>query len=206
MDGLSAATRRNWTLKGVFSTALLASVVAAALVVLAMILLAEYTETRGRLLLTAVTSGGFSLTGRWAAKLYERSRYRPLPEAGMLLSLLGFILGAIGIWAPPDFDGYWKATAIVSVLAVSLNHICLLLHWEPKGPWIRHVLRGVISATALVALLVALGIILEIKSNLFWWTVVLVAILDVLGSIPALLVGWWVSSRDNQTAFQPEVT
>ena len=186
-----AVTGRIWTAKQVYITALVVSFGASALVVLAMAALGEYTETRGRLLLTALISGGFSVTGLGAATLYDRGRYWPLPAAGMLTSLLGLAMVATGIWATPDSDGYWKATSIISIWAVSLAQVSLLLRAESQRPLARSVRYAAIGAASLLVLILGVAIILEVKSSVFWWSVVLLILAAWAASIAAPVLAWW---------------
>ena len=98
---------------------LLASLVGVAVGVI-MIATLEYTKTRGKLLLTTLLGAGFSLT-MVAATAMPRSGpgpwFRPLAmdAGGVALALM-----VLGLWATPDPDAFWKATAIVTILALGL--------------------------------------------------------------------------------------
>lgn len=186
--------------------ALLASLGAAVLAILAILLLVEFTETRGRLLLTGLTGIGFSLAGLGATGLRRRGRYRSLPEVAMLGEPAAFALLAAGIWATPDSDGFWKATGLVALLAASLGQLCLLLLWEPRGSMARLTLRVGSGAVTLLALLLSLAVLLEIRSNLYWWSVALVALVDIVVSLSALMLAWWSSSPPTQPRLGPGVS
>ena len=100
-----------------FLAGMLGGLGAAVLVIVAMVLLGEYTKTGGRLFLTALILAGFCLSALAPSVLYRRQRFRPLATVGILAAAVGFILVATGIWATPDSDAYWKTAAIASILA-----------------------------------------------------------------------------------------
>jgi ABC-type Na+ efflux pump permease subunit len=127
-----------------------------------------------------------------AARLYEQGKGWLLPAAGILASLVGFTLIAIGLWATPDSDGYWKITAIASILTVSLAQVCWLRWWEWKsypshepGKRARDTLAryswyASVLMVSVLALLASSAIILEIRFGLFWRWVALFAIVNGL--------------------------
>ncbi len=168
---------------------LLASLLAALLVVVAMALLGEYTKTRGRLLLTALSLAGFCLMAVPPSALLQRHRYAPVAAGGLAASCLGFLLLAGGTWATPDSDAYWKATAIAAIAAVSFFHVCWLLLLEPLRPPARLARRVAVGSASLVAVLAGLAIIVEIKAAPYWWAVVVIIVAQVAGGIAAPLLG-----------------
>ena len=164
---------------------LLASLAAAALVVVAMALLGEYTKTRGRLLLTALSLAGFCLLALAPSALAQRDRYAALGVGGLAAACLGFFLVAAGTWATPAADAYWKATGIVSIGAVSGAHLCWLLLLGPRRLPARTAWWTAVVAASLVPVLTGVAIIVEIKAAPFWWVVSLVVIAQVGGGIAA---------------------
>ena len=180
---------------------LLASLATGLLVVVAMVLLGEYTKTRGRFLLTALCLAGFCALALAPAALYQRGRqlgrqhgrYLPVAAAGMTACLLGFVLVATGTWATPDSDSYWKSTAIVSILAVSISHGSWLLVLGPRRSLARTVSWSTIGAASLVAALASLGIILEVKAALFWWAVTILVIVQIVGGVASPALSRWMS-------------
>lgn len=159
---------------------------AAVLVIAAMVLLGEYTKTRGRLFLTALVLAGFCLSALAPSVLHRRRRFQTLATAGMLAAAAGFILVATGIWATPDSDAYWKTAAIASILAWSTFQVSLLLLLVPGRPLVRVVQLVAVAAAALAALLPVLGIILEFKAAPYWWAVFLMVFTALAGSFAAL--------------------
>ena len=152
---------------------MLGALAAALLITVVMVLLGEYTNTRGRLILTALTLAAFCLSAVSPAALHRQGRYQPAALAAVMISALGLSMVTAGIWATPDSDAFWKATAIASILAATTFHGCLLLLWQP-GPGYLRFFRwpGVIAALS-AALMAILGIVLEIILGAMWWAMVL---------------------------------
>ena len=111
---------------------LLASLVAAGLVVVVMAVLGEYTKTQGRLLLTALSLSGFSLLALPPSVLSQGTNYRYSGYASVGIAGGAYLLVAGGIWGTPDSDDYWKAAGIASIGAGSVSHLCWLLLMTPK--------------------------------------------------------------------------
>ena len=167
---------------------LAASLVAALLVVAAMALLGEYTKTRGRLLLTALILAWFCLVAVAPSALQQRRRYPPSGAGGLAAALIGFLLVVGGAWGTPDSDAYWKAAAIVAIVAVSLSHVCWLLLLEPQRPSARIARWTAMGSASLVALLAGSAIILEVKAAPYWWAVTVIIIAQVAGGVAAPLL------------------
>ena len=166
----------------------LASMAAAVLVVLVMVFLGEYTKTRGRLLLTALSLGGFSLLALAPSVLAQRGHYSGVAAGGMLAPFLGFLLVAVGTWATPNSDAFWKAVAILAIAAAALSHFCWLLLLNPKRAPARVARYIALGAAGAVLLLTSLAIIVEIRAAAFWWAVVLLIIAQVGGGLAAPLL------------------
>ena len=174
-----------------FLVVLLASIIAAALVVLAMVLLGEYTKTRGRLLITALYAGGFSLLALAPSVLAQRGRYFQIATGGLLAPFLGFLLVVVGTWATPDPDAFWKAVAISAIVAVLLSYLCWLLLLHPRRWPARIARQTALWAAGTVLLLTSLAIIVEIRAAAFWWTVTLL----IIAQVAAGLVAWALNRR-----------
>ncbi len=157
---------------GVFFAGTLGALSAVVLIIVTMALLGEYTNTRGRLILTALTMAAFCLSAVAPAALHRQGLYRPAALAGLIIPVSGLLMVTAGIWATPDSDAFWKATAIASILSATTFHGSLLLLWQP-GPGYVNYFRwpGVIAALS-AALMAILGIVFEIKLGAFWWTMV----------------------------------
>jgi len=170
-----------------FLSGTLGALVAALLVIVAMVLLGEYTKTRGRLLLTFRDLASFCLSAIPPSALLRRGWLLPVAWTGLVASGAGFVLVATGIWVTPDSDAYWKTTAIVSILAASTLQASWLLLLTPVRSLVLRLLWAVMGVSLLTALLSVAGIIGEIKPAAYWWVVFLLGIAGVVGSL-ALLV------------------
>lgn len=182
---------------------LFASLVAAALVVVAMVLLGEYTKTRGRLLLTALSLSWFCLLALPPSVLAQRARNSLVGSAGLAAAGLGWFLVITGTWATPNSDAYWKAAGIVSIGAASLSHLCWLLLVPPRVSASRVAWWIATGAASLVPLLAGIGIIAEIKTPLFWWAVVILIIAQLGGGAGGVVLNRWASRRSRLFARGP---
>ena len=155
-----------------------------------MAVLGEYTKTRGRFFLTALTLAGFCLAALGPSALLQRGTLPPVACAGLLAPLLAFSLVAVGLWAPPDSDGFWKAAAVASLLAVSLTHVCWMLLLVRRSILISAMAWTSTGGASLMALLSSAGIILEVKAPPYWWAVSLIVIVQLATGIAALVAHW----------------
>ena len=174
---------------------ILGGLAAAVLVVLAMILLGEYTKTRGRWLGTALALSGYCMAALGPVMLHGRGRYRPVATSGMLFSLLGFALLTVGLWGTPNSDGYWKATSVSTLLALALAHVSWMLFLERPIALVSGIARTSALAASLLALLAGVGIIFEVKVVPFLWVVALLGIVQVVTGVAAPITHWWSSLR-----------
>ena len=172
---------------------LLVSLVAAALVVVVMGVLGEYTKTRGRLLLTALSLSGCSLLALAPSVLAQRASYRHWGYAGVGISGVSYLLVTGGIWGTPDSDAYWKAAGIAAIGAGSLSQICWLLLMTPKVFLARTAWLAAGAAAGLVPVAAGIAIIAEIKSASFWWAVVVIVIVQVFAGVSAPILNRWPS-------------
>jgi hypothetical protein len=165
----------------VYAIGFLASLFAALLIVIAIALLGEYTKTRGRLLLSAFILAGFCLTSLGPSTLTVRKTATTFAAAGLIAAAAALGLLMVGLWATPNSDGYWKAAAIVTLLALTLGYSSWTLWRDSPYRSVRRT-AGISAATSLLGTsLACLGIALEIKTPPYWWAFSLVA-------------GWWVVS------------
>ena len=171
-----------------FLVGMLGALVAAFLVIVAMILLGEYTKTRGRLLLTFLVLAPFCLSVIPSSALLQRGRFRSVGWAGLLTSGTGFILVATGIWATPDADTFWKTAGIASIVAASLFVASWLLLNTPIMPFFLRLSWVLMVTTALSTLLSVVGIIGDIKLAAYWWPVMLLLFASALGTLILLAV------------------
>ena len=173
----------------------LGGLAAAALVVLAMLLLGEYTKTRGRWLGTALALSGYCLAALGPVALHGRGRYRAVATSGMLFSPLAFALLTVGLWGTPNSDGYWKATSVFTLLALTLAHVCWMLFLERPIAIVSAMAGGSALGASLLALLAGVGIIFELKVVPFWWVVALIGFGQAVTGVAAPITHWWFSPR-----------
>lgn len=172
----------------VIAAVLLAALAAALIVVLVMAIRGEYTKLQGRLLLTASTLAWSSLVALGPSLLQQRGWYSAVAAAALFSSILGFLLVTGGTWATPGADDFWKAAAIVSVLAVSLSYVCWMLLLRSRAMAVRAASKAAGAAAALSALLAGLAIILEVKSSTFWWVFTVIIIFQITAGLVALVL------------------
>ena len=158
---------------------------------LVMAVLGEYTKTRGRVLLTALSLAGFCLLALPPAVLAGRGRYTGVAAAGVLASGLGFLLVAVGTWGTPNSDGFWKAAGIVSIGAVSGSYTCWVLLLRARRLAARIARWTALGAAGLALILTALAIIVEIREPSFWWAVALLIIAQLAGGLTAAAFHRW---------------
>ena len=168
---------------------MLASLAASALVVLAMVLLGEYTRTRGQVLLTLLVLAACCLATITPAALVRQRRWTSVGAAGMLTAAACFVVVTVGIWATPDPDAFWKAAAIVSVLAAGGFYASLCLLFQTYGRvWPRLLLLAPLGMTSLVLLMSVAGVLYEVTAAPHWWTVVIAVLLAMCGGAALLVV------------------
>ena len=142
----------------------LAMSVLAVLIVLVIILVGEYTKTRGRFLLTALTFEGYffcSLAPVWVA---ERRPESLVAQLGIGAALTALLLLLIGYWGTPDSDAFWKSTAIVTIIAFVLSYLAVV---DADNGRLSRSLHA--KAIALPTVVGCLGIAAGINWPPYWW-------------------------------------
>ena len=172
---------------------LLVSLLAVLAVVGVMVGTLEYTNTRGRLLLTALMTGGYFLTSLLATAMPRTGAGRGLRPAALALAMAALLLLVSGVWLTPDSDGYWKATAIVTLLALGLAGSGLALTGGLNVREVRAFAWPSAALLALLTVLAGLGIGLEVRIPFYWWAFVLLALCWVAVSVAIPLAWYWRS-------------
>ena len=155
-----------------YAIGFIASLLAAVLVVIAMVLLAEYTKTRGRLLLTALVLAAYffsSLGPIWAA---QRRSGSAAPRFAFGAGAAALLLLLTGIWGPPNSDACWKSTAIVTIIGLVLAYVAVveLQQGSLTRPF-------AVKAVALAAIMACIGIAAGVNWPPYWWVFTLVVFL-----------------------------
>lgn len=169
----------------------------AALVGIVTLLTAEFGEIQVKIILTTLLVAGFSITALCHLAVVGRT-LRIVGFVGIAMSALALITGIVLIWGGFDnwnavLENALKAFAVFGVLAVSLAHANLLLLLEQRrNPALRIALFSTVGLIAVLAVLILLPILSDGRigeSELYWRTLGVVAILDVLGTIVLPVVG-----------------
>lgn len=173
--------------KKVFLASLIGSLSLSALIGIVIFLVGDFGETQGKVLLTTLTFGLYSLTGLCSSILYEQKRFQAYSIIAIGISILAFLLSLLGIWSP-DFE-LWRATMLSLVLAVGMAHAALLLRIVPKNAAVRWVIILTnIFIAAVVAMLSLLILFEDIGEDFYFRLLGVFAILDALGTIVSPLM------------------
>ncbi|PKB64592.1 MAG: hypothetical protein BZY80_02380 [SAR202 cluster bacterium Io17-Chloro-G2] len=185
---------------GAFRASAVFGAAAAAVLGLGMLALGHYSAVLGRLLLTALALGLFASLALSPSIVSQRARQRNqtpwLGPAGMAVPVLGFLLAAIGIWATPDSDAFWKSAAIVTILAVGISY-CFWFLAYPAGSSSSagRLAWASMGAAASAGLMASIGVIFEIRLLPWWWVVSLLILVMLVGCVAVPLVRFLAGRR-----------
>ncbi len=159
----------------------LASVMAAALALVVIVVLGEYTKTRGLLLLTAVIVAGYFLLGMW---MWTVTVGRTLPrtwtaQLGLGVTTIAMALMLAAAWAAPGAYALWKVAGALTVLALASTHC----GWLLDGRTPRLLVRAAIGLTALVGVMAVFGIAAGTTASIYWWAFVLLTVLWLVSTV-----------------------
>jgi len=149
----------------------LISSVAAVLIVIAIIVVGEYTKTRGRFLLSALMVEGYffcSLAPIWVT---ERRPESMVSRVAIGAAVMALLLLLIGLWGTPNSDAFWKSTAIVTILALVLAFLAVV---DSEAG--RLSLSVQAKAVGLATLIGCVGIAAGINWPPYWWVFTLAVI------------------------------
>ena len=175
-----------------YSAGCLVSVLTVLLVLALVLAPGEYTKTRGRWLLTALLVGGYCLATLGPAVLARRRRLIALATAGASMAALAFVLLLIGVWGTPDSDGFWKAAAVSTCLAVGLSYAAAALGPDPTPLLARRALRLSAMAGLAGVASAAVGIAFDVRTPPFWWALTLVGL---VWAVAGLALPWAAFSQ-----------
>jgi len=154
----------KWSLKRASLCALIVALVAGALVGVYVLLLGDFGETEGKILLTALSVSYFSVTSVACAAAMEKKRGSLLARVGLAVSVLGFLVLIHGIWGNCwNSEAFGKSVVILTVLSFSFAQLCLLTLLPLTGTT-----RWALSATIVAVFAAAIFILGTI---VFFWTV-----------------------------------
>ena len=158
--------------------------VVAVLIVVTIVVLGEYTKTRGRFLLTALLLDGYfftSLAPAWSAERRPDSRVARL---ALLTAAAAVLVLLTGIWGTPNSDAFWKSAAIITTLGVVLSYAAAV-DAEPG----RLSRSFQVKVSALATAITCVGIAGGISWPPYWWVLTLVVLIWV-ASILVLAVAY----------------
>ena len=154
----------------------LASVVAL-LIVITIIVIGEYTKTRGRFLLTAVVLMAYFFTSMAAAWSASRRPDSRVGQVALLAASAALLTLLTGIWGTPNSDAFWKSAAIITILGL-VSSYAAVVDAEPDRLTRRLSVKVMASATAIACVGIACGI----NWPPYWWVFTL-ATLAWVGSM-----------------------
>ena len=161
---------------------LVASVALSALLGCWALLSGSFGKTQGQVLLTTLTVSGTSILAMACAPAWDRRSLRPLPQAGIALSIVTAALLLTAIWGEVEGITFWKTVGTLSILSVSASHASLvsLASLAPARRWLK-------GATLFLNAALAAGLILfiwtEPTSEWVWRIVGVASILLCSGTI-----------------------
>ncbi len=182
-----APTAERALLKTYFVRTLLVSLSGTALLGIAALLFGSFGELEGRILLTTLLVGAYSILCLGSLVLVGR-KFAPVGVAGIAASSAALLIGATLIWSVHDLDGdtnliefaircFW----VLGVAGVACTHASLLLNQRGR---IGALTLATLASVAVVAVMVALPAVnIEIADGAYWRILGVFAILDVVGTI-----------------------
>jgi hypothetical protein len=152
----------------------------------------DFGETQGKILLTTVLFGAFSITALCHLAIADRAM-RFVAGFGLLASGVALVTGLVLIWrnwADAGFEDWLRVFLPAGIIAVSFAHANLLLLLAGRR---RAAIRWGLAATLLAIAVVAVMLILPVvtdgdipgpdSGDLYWRIFGVIAILDVLGTV-----------------------
>ena len=101
---------------------LIGSVVVSALLGIWALLVGDFGEFEGKVLLTSLCISGASLLAMACAAAWDKGPLPLLPRAGMGLSVAGFAYLIVLIWAEAKSVEAWKTAATLLIFATAAAH------------------------------------------------------------------------------------
>jgi len=174
----------NGQARGLFLRAVAASLVVTAALAIGTLLLGDFGETEGRILLTTASISFFGLLGLPAGVLLDQRRRRPLAIAELVTAGLAFLLALNLIWIEwndaDDVD--WKSFVVVTTVAGALTQAAGVeaRRRQTDPAWVSRLALVSHATGALLATLVAVAAVAEIDSGGYYRALGAVAVANVL--------------------------
>jgi hypothetical protein len=131
---------------------------------------------------------GFYVLAIPCAELLEQGRWQKLAFGGLATSFIAFAMVLVCIWAEPTgSDAFPKATAIASIVAISLTQTCLVVR-VPGSAQLGWLMYSTLAAVWAVAFLASAMIVTE-PDHEFWFRLLgALGVLDATGSLALLIM------------------
>jgi hypothetical protein len=149
----------------------LISSVVAVLIVIAIIVVGEYTKTRGRFLLSALMVEGYFFCSLGPIWVTERRPESMVSRVAIGAAVMALLLLLIGLWGTPNSDAFWKSTAIVTILALVLAFLAVV---DSEAGRLSISVQA--KAVGLATLIGCVGIAAGINWPPYWWVFTLAVI------------------------------
>jgi hypothetical protein len=172
--------------KRLFFIGLIASLSATAFIAILTLLLGEFDETGGRILLTTALLSGFSLFALPAGSLLDQRRAVLLAYAVLALSALAFVVAMTLVWGSWDDDNdherQWKTLAVLASFAAAGAQIAATTSRRraDDSDAVRWLYGTSVALALLFAVLVSVAAINEIDDEGFYRALGAVTVADVL--------------------------
>lgn len=164
---------------------LIASLSISALIAIIIFLGGDTGGTQGRVLMTTLAVGFYSLLGLCCTSLYDRGRYIPVVALGLLAAIAGFVYSVVLIWSDTIVGTNWRVLFTLLVISVAFAHASLLLLID-----LTKNLAQLARALTLGFITVVAGLLIfkifggdDGGTDVLWRAIGVFAVLDALGTI-----------------------
>ncbi|MEO1449325.1 MAG: hypothetical protein AAFV07_07325 [Bacteroidota bacterium] len=134
-----------------FLRTLIVGISISALVGITILLVKGMGNTGAQLLQSGLALAGFSLTGLCSAFIYDQKEDRIFSIAGMIISILGFLITLAIVWDIISQKHSWWLLTIFLTLSIGIGQITLLLGIQPQTyaiRWVRAITMFCVAVTA----------------------------------------------------------
>ena len=172
----------------IFLLGLAGSITLCALYGIFVVLTGSYSPLAGKIMLTTLSVGGYSLTGLCCTPHLEEADYKKgIAYAGIAVSAIGLVYACFTNWTGfSGWSGFWvllQFRFIFLTLAISIAHISLLLIIKPGNKLVAFSQRATVFVVCAVSLIVVAMLIKPEVWLVLTQLLIVLAILDALGSI-----------------------
>ena len=167
-----------------FLVAVVVSLCATAVIAIVTLLLGDFGETEGRILLTTAAISLYSLLSLPAGALLDQGRLQPLALANLALAVLGFLLAMNLVWIQWDDagDASWKSLVVVTAAAGALAQAGGVESRRRDGDpeWVRRLAIASHASAVLFAALISIAALEEVEDDGYYRALGVVAVANVL--------------------------